>query len=408
MTDLFLKENKIKYIDKVIEFCFMGLLIILPIAHTTTIRAIFIWLAVLLWLARTFSNNDCGLRKTPLDIPFLLFLITIIISLFTSLKFSTSIRELRGEFITYMLLFYMVTNSINKEDRIQKLVVVLLAGSFFMAVYAIIDYFSHTSNLFDIAYRTGSLHQGYEAYAQYIIMVIPFNILAFYYRGALTDRILLALLLVLNIFALYLTHTRGAFVALYLEFTLLAVIVIKNNIRRFGAVAGLILITMLLVYSMPQKVLWHGGKGLDLETSNPRNTVETRLIVWKNTVEKLVEDPFSPAGYGEVNFQRRFPGKEFLGFTQAHNTFINTAVQLGVQGLIALLLIIYSVLNICWSIWKKEGARFQKFFALSVFIMTIGFFTANQFAEFYKDDTALLFWLFAGLCTSIYTEPSKC
>ncbi|MCK5506757.1 MAG: hypothetical protein KAJ10_16445, partial [Thermodesulfovibrionia bacterium] len=99
-----------------------------------------------------------------------------------------------------------------------------------------------------------------------------------------------------------------------------------------------------------------------------------------------------------------FPGDKFLDFDQSHNTFINTAVQLGIQGLITLLFIIYFILKMSWGIWKKGGTEFQKYFSISVFIMTAGFFTANQFAEFYIDDTALLFWLFIGLLTSIYTQ----
>ncbi len=395
------KEKKLEYIDKTIAFCLMGLVIILPIAHTTTIRALLLWIPVFFWVVKMIIERRCGLKRTPFEIPMFIFFITILISFFTSLKLITSISELRGEFLTYTTLFYLVTNNVKKEKYIQNLVSILFLGSLVMAVYAIVDYLIHSDSIFSMSYRTGSLHQGFGAYAQYIIMVVPFNILAFFYRKDLAGKAILFSLILLNCSALYLTHTRGAWIALYVEVLLVVIFTFKGHIKRWGTVAFMTTAILLTVLVLPESVVWHGAKGVDPNNVTARNTVETRMIVWRNTVNEFVKAPFKPAGYGKVNFKRRFPDSSF---EQAHNTFINTAVQLGIQGLITLLFIIYAILKMSWSIWKRGETEFQRNFSLAVFIMTAGFFTANQFAEFYIDDTALLFWLFVGICTSIYTQ----
>ncbi len=118
-----------------------------------------------------------------------------------------------------------------------------------------------------------------------------------------------------------------------------------------------------------------------------------------------MDHPFKGAGYGKANFARRFKVRlQAAPLEQAHNTFINTAIQLGIQGLIALLIIIVVILNTSWVGWKCAKSDFQRKFFLAMFIMTVGFFVANQFAEFYIDDTALLFWLFVGLCVFFHNN----
>ena len=65
---------------KIILFCLGGLLLILPVAHTTSLRAFFFLSAVLIWLIRMGMTKEWKIFGTPLDIPLFLYLITILIS----------------------------------------------------------------------------------------------------------------------------------------------------------------------------------------------------------------------------------------------------------------------------------------------------------------------------------------
>jgi len=386
-------------------------IIILPVAHIPAVRASFQILALLLMGAKMYQNRAWMARRTPLDLPLFIFLVTIVISFFTTLSLETSIKAFKGEFINCAVFFYMVASATDDED-ISILVKALLAGSFVLAAYGIIDFFSHSSGLFTMGYRAGSLHQGYEAYGQYIIMVLPFNILGFLYMKGRQERFFLAIVLLLNCVALFLTYTRGAWVAFCVELFSAALLVPKTRVFK-AALAGSLLIGPLLVLSiLPGNLVWHGSSGVNADIRSPRNTVETRLRMWKGFFREFSKNPFEPAGYGKTNFKRKYKGDDFtdavgdkgVEFEQAHNTFINTAAQLGIQGLIALLFIIYTVLKISLKAWKRGLSDFDRAFGLSMFIMTIGFFTANQFAEFYIDDTSLMFWIFVGMLVSVYNN----
>ena len=400
-------EKKLRLIDRLIEWNLIGLVLILPVANTETVRAVFEITPFVLWGVKMYMERTWLVEKTPLDIPLLLFFITIIISLFTSLKLSASIRTLRTEFITCAMVYYTVTNNIKDEKSARRLVGALIIGSVFMAAYAALDLITSPKDIFDIfSYRAGSLHQGYEAYAQYIIMAMPFIAVGFFYADKKWTKAALFGAFVLNSVVLYFTYTRGAWAALAVEMILVALLLPKRTIWKAVSVAVIVGGICGGFALLSEQTLWHGGGGIEHSTKEEMNTVEIRLKVWRGFVREFSKNPFLPAGYGKANFKRRFSGKEFMDFEQAHNTFINVATQLGAQGLVALFIIICVILWAAWKTSRRVGA-FTRHYSLAFIVMTVGFFTANQFAEFYIDDTALMFWLFTGVLISIYNMPKS-
>lgn len=400
-------DSKIAKIDWLIAFSLISLVFILPVAHTTTIRAFFFLSALSLWVIKAYITKKINLKRTPLDYFILLYFITIVISFFTSLKLSSSLETFKGEFLTNTLLFYLIVSNIDEENTVKTLITALLAGSFIMAAYGIADFFLKNGNPFDINYRAGSLHQGYEAYGQYLIIVLPFNLLAISYLKDRYKKIVLSILLALNVFALYLTHTRGAWVAFWAEMIILSVFYMPKKLKIIF-IGLLILVPIIGFYSLPEEVIWHGKSGISLKEENINtNTGTIRLVMWKESIKALKENPFKGAGYGKANFRRRFSDKAFAINEQAHNTFVNTAVQLGIQGLVALFLVILAILKVTWKAWSKEKHTFRGIYSLGVFTMTIGFFIACQFAEFFIDDTARMFWIMIGLAVSLHVREEK-
>lgn len=405
-------NSKVIWINRFLVFSLAGLILVLPIAHTVTIRAFFFLSALFLWITKGYLTRKTHLKHTPLDIFILFYLITIVISFFTTLNLSSSLKTLKGEFLTNTLLFYLIVANISEEKVVKKLIAILLIGSAIMAIYGIVDFFLKGGALVGTDYTTpydrlGSLHQGYEAYGQYLIMVLPFNFLGIIYSTEKPKKILLSVLLILNIFALYLTHTRGAWLAFWFEMIIISYFIFTKR-QKTVLIGLLILVPIIALYILPENMIWHGKKGLSTKEEDIwQNTGTIRLVMWKESIKSLIENPFVGAGYGKANFKRKFADKPFAGLEQAHNTFINTAIQLGIQGLIALLLIILMILNMTWKGWMTTKKTFRGLYYLGVFSMTIGFFIACQFAEFFIDDTARMFWILVGLSVSLYIRKDK-
>lgn len=396
------------HLDTLALLLLSGLIITLPIAHTTSLRAFFLLGAAAVWMFKMWLERRWVRTQTPLDLPLLLFLITILLSFPFSLKLSTSISELRGEFLTQALLFYTIVNCVREERRVKTLLTVLISASLLMTLYGIADFFLQGGELFTYEYRLGSLHQGSEAYAQYLITVLPFNILGFFYFRERKERIVLCVVALVNCFGLYLTHIRAAWAAFGVEWLLIALTAGSSKRLKVIMVLTIAGVAFGMVGVLPSATLWHGTKGISFkEEEMDLNTLNLRLVMWKAAFEDLAKNPFKAAGYGKGNFRRRFEGRPFADFEQAHNTFVNTAIQLGIQGLFALLFIISTVLRNSWKGWKLKSSGFSAYYHLGVFVMTVGFFTANLFAEFYIDDTALLFWVLVGLSVSLLVRADE-
>lgn len=402
-------------LDKAIIVSLAGLIIILPIAHITTIRAFFGLLPLFFLGIKIYRDGKLEIARTPLEIPLLFFLATIVISLFTSLNFKYSLRTLEGEFLKCALLFYVVFINATSEEDVLSIAKALIFGSFLFAVYGIFDFFMNSSAFLDMSYRAGSLELGYDSYAQYLIMVLPVNIMGLFYLKSWKGKFFLFVVFALNCFELYLTRTRGAWVAFMLELLLIAMILPRKNAVRLACAGVIIVILSLALSVLPQNLVWHGNKELNVSSPGAEtemNTAETRLVIWKEVFKEISKNPLKGAGYGKAIFKEKFKGKEFMKrkeiswLDHAHNTFVDIAIQLGVQGVLALLLIIFVILKMSWATFTAGATDFDRKFGLAAFVMTIGFFTANQVAEFYIDDLALLFWFLTGMLASAYRRST--
>ena len=107
-------------------------------------------------------------------------------------------------------------------------------------------------------------------------------------------------------------------------------------------------------------------------------------------------------GFGRRSFAKQY--KEFVnkyGDWHAHNTFLNIALQTGLQGLIFFCFLLYRLLKYCHEKAKLEGDSLRKFYFTATFMMVITFFVRNLSDDFFIDDSALLFWFLSGIVFAI-------
>jgi O-antigen ligase len=128
----------------------------------------------------------------------------------------------------------------------------------------------------------------------------------------------------------------------------------------------------------------------------------------KFTGEKIIENPFQMLGFGRRSFVKKYR-EFFLKYSgaqlwHAHNTFLNLALQTGIQGLIIFSLLIYILLRSTYAGFKRSGSLWPKYYLFGTFMMIITFFVRNLSDDFFVDDSALLFWLLAGMAMGILNE----
>ena len=384
------------YIDGLILAGLLVLVVFLPIAHTETIRALGMGIPMGLWFMKMILRRRWLFSRTPLDWPILLFTVVAALSVITAVDPRYSLEEFIGEWLTGIFLFYLVVNNL-RSGHLKYLLGALFLGNGIMVTYGLYDFLRAGGQLFDYKVRAGSLHSGFGTFGTYLVTVLPYILTAFFFVRQNLHRFLITLLLGLSFICLYITHSRGSWVAAAF---LLFITGWKFLPRRLILIStGLVLLGVFLL--APGGILWHttpvSGPGA------PGGTVETGSVRWELTkfsLEKMAENPFRMLGFGQRSFVKKFEefSLKYRGaqLWHAHNTFFNISLQTGLQGLLFFCLFLYRLLRYCNTRANLEESPWPKFFFTATFMMILTFLVRNLSDDFFVDDSALLFWLLSG------------
>jgi O-antigen ligase len=158
----------------------------------------------------------------------------------------------------------------------------------------------------------------------------------------------------------------------------------------------------------PKGVLWHDATMTQGSTApgGKIETVDARWAATRFSLERIVENPFQMIGFGRRSFVKKYHDfyLRYKGVLiwHAHNTFLDIALQTGVQGLFIFIFLLYKFLGIFHAGAKPGEEALPRLFLLASFWMVIVFFVRNLSDDFFVDDSALLFWLLAGTGVAIH------
>jgi len=398
------RERVIRHIDQIILFCLCVLVIFLPIAHTESIRSFAMGIPAGLWIIKAILCRRFLFMRTPLDLPILLFTLVAGLSVVTAVDPRYSLQEFIGEWILGICLFYLAVNNIRPE-QVKYILGALLVGNVIMVAYGIIDFFRQGGILFDYKVRAGSLHSGMGTFGTYLSTIIPFILVGSFFVG--NPRLSLAILILfsLNIFALILNFSLGAWVAI---FALCVVVGFKFLHRKVVfSILFFLLIGIFFLFPNSSRPFYHRFTDF---TEGP-DAYNTRWALTKFSLEKIKENPIRMIGFGQRSFTKEY--NEFvqkyknLPMWHAHNIFLNIALQTGLQGLILFCFLLYQLLSYCHEKAKVEGNPLRKFYLTAAIMMVITFLVRNLSDDFFKDDSALLFWLLSGIIFAGNEELDK-
>ena len=392
------RERVIRYIDQIILFCFCVLVIFLPIAHTETIRAFAIGIPAGLWIIKAILCRRFLFMRTPLDLPILLFTLVAGLSVVTAVDPRYSLHEFIAEWIVGICLFYLVVNNIRPE-QMKYILGALLLGNVIMVGYGIFEFFRDGGQVLNYATRAGSLHSGVGTFSTYLVTTIPYIFLALFFLNKTSHRLTILALLSLNLFALLLTYSRGSWLAIIV----LALVAGWKFASRKVFIPALLLIGLIILLGASQNIFQYYDR-FTASNTYP-DSYRGRWIVAKFYLERIQENPLQMLGFGQRSFVKRhvdFHKKyEKSQLWHAHNTFLDIAVQTGVQGLFLFCFLLYRLLKYCHEVGSLEKKTLMGYVSLATFLMIITFFARNFSDDFFIDDSALLFWFLSGIVFAI-------
>jgi putative inorganic carbon (hco3(-)) transporter len=380
-----------------IDLGFGVFLFALPIPGTPSLQYIALALVLAVWLVRSVRQGRPQLTATPLAVPLLLWGFWIALSLSTSIHRSYSVSEFRSEYLTFTAVFFLFAAVRRSDAQMLLYLRVLLASLLSMVLYQAGVFLVGGWEYFppSLYARAESFLRHYDRCASYLSFLVPIALaLALSERGrwrwaawaGVVGGVALQLI----------TFSRAGWLALLVSFLLLGL-----TWRRWllGVLLGGMVLTALLLPDTFRE------RALSLRSGD-------RVLVWTAGLRMTAEHPWLGIGYGNRNFSRLYPHYMPAGgidgvLQNAHNIFIEMALETGLPGLVLFLAMLARALiaGLYRRLPQLPEAR-QALFWGPLAALT-GFLTHSLFAFHFENEGSLLFMILLGMLlplSSNYTE----
>ncbi len=349
-------------------------------------------------------------RPTVLLWPWLLYTMAAALSLASAVDPAYSLREFRAEVLKGLLAYYTAVHLVQDQEHGRQAWWALLWGSAIMALAGFGFFFYHGGNLWGHQVRASSLHHRFAEFSMYLVMVWPY--ILFGRRGLGQGRRpwLFWGLLALNAGAVFITYSRAAWLAIVLQLGLYRLLIGRHRVRSSLIAVGVCLLLVLLLPLLPGSSHGERWSRLLRQPNEVGGTLGDLFDLWEHSLREIGAHPLVGIGVGRLSFSKAFPDfrrNHHPLLWHAHNSFINAALQMGLQGLAALVLLLAVML---WRLWPRSppsrGSLSQNFMAATV-VMVLGFCVRNLSDDLFIDDAKVLFWLLVGLAMGLSQLPGE-
>jgi len=453
-------EERLDIKTKVIEYCnqmiFWGLLILvisLPLAFNpkfldafslpkVTILRIVVLIMLSSWIVKTFERGEFTWRKSPLNLPILIFVfVTFIATIFSTNPyfsfFGQYMYHMEGLWATliYAILYFLVIANLD-ISKIRKIILVFLIVSAITVVYGFLQHFGIEFVNWQISSkeRIWSTMGNPNFFAGFLAMVIPLSIaVLFEWRRKNGNKLflktgLLITLLCLQLLCLNFTYSRASWIGLFSGLAILAILW-RRQLGKMKKIFKFTILVLLLVILFVFLFKAMEIRGLALKNLEPLEThglisktvqrlvsiidlseadAASRISGWKSALEMVRERPLLGMGPDTltINFRRymlpefsRLIGEALANPAYAHNEVLQIAATMGIVGLLSYLWLLLSYFR---TIVKFPDLR-QEPIVVGI-AASISAVLVNNLFSFHTVTTATLFWLLLGFNTILWAK----
>ena len=401
-------------------FSFLGLTLVIfsiPFNHTKSIELIGIAIALIGWTYNRLSNGTSPIKENPLFFPICIFLGAIILSFFSCLDFEYSIKNLYREFIPYTILFFVASDLSSKKDNLYLLVWIFIISNILCNIVYFFQFFVNNFDLINFlkSFAKGEyLSIGKSHGATYFLFASIFSYTALFLTNRLKEYFLISALTLSNFFMLFVTDQRGALVGLA-SALVSHFIFFKFDRKKLLLISiSVSVCSIIFILSTPMKTKlihedWSKIIKLDFskDYTEGNDTTQIRVFGIKYFLGYLKEYPLTGVGYGRKNIKKieeRFASVEKFDIADAHNVFINMAVFLGLQGLVAFIYLVFIQFKIVWNANRIAAGKFESYFLKATLLYMIGFFVRIQFTDMYRHGSVFNYWIIIGMAIGLFYQ----
>jgi exopolysaccharide production protein ExoQ len=359
-------------------------------SHTIALRLLLLALGIALTV--TVLGRDRELQRLPsIWIPFALWAAWAALSLAWSVEPERSLKEWRNEVFYAGVVLWVCFVAAQAREATRIVLPVVSIAAFASCAVAL-----HAASGGWESYQQG-WHGGAGNHSSALLMLMPCVLVAGWHASRRGPRwwtmAMCAALAVLFLASAYATLSRTVWLGFALEFVLLGALLLPRARARLvgGVLTGAVVVAAgaaLLSIQADRQLM--GARKFDQDP---------RLALWSEVLSKAGERPLGGHGFGR-GILRGTLQKE-LGSVDAqlwhpHNLFFDTLLQLGVPGLVILLLLLGAILREGWRLTHDAD---EAAVACGIALLTVvaGMVVRNTTDTLLVRQNALLFWGVTGM-----------
>ena len=335
-------------------------------------NSVLMTLIPLIWMVRATSTRSALFKRTPLDLPILVFFLIYIVSLINvdgDVALKASIRILWTQ-LTAIAFFYMIVNFVDNEEKLNRFAIVIAVACAFVMMTAVVELFFPGAVIIPgwietaqqlgagkLRYRAEGIRVGgaFKSHGMLADFGTQTMLFMIYFAIRARNPILKACwtgVSMMTLVAVLATANRGAGAGLALA-VVLGLTFFGSRIsfhKRVLAVLAVVALFLTAEFLMEKYTVASSLIDRFMATEFEGVVPETRQNTWKPALIRSMEHPF--IGHGPYYDTTR-------GLEQAlwpHNGYIFYLHSIGILGLAAFFWVLQRVAS-CSQIWRRKSIR---------------------------------------------------
>jgi len=356
----------------------------------------------------------------PFTLPIVVFFVMAAVSVIIAYAHNTALRAFREEVLDPLLYLGLVLLCLRRREDVLRLLSALLGSALLVALLGMAQYFFFKNMLVleDGVRRVHAVYGSANSIGLFFDYILPIGFALLIAAISWRDRVLAAVVCLPLLFVLYLTQSRGAWLANAVGLLFVVAFSLRDRKRLLiGGVAALIVLAVALFFFHDRVIDFvlqsHVSK-------HGISTVTKRLYLWHTALNMIHDSPW--LGYGMDNWLCHYSKNAICGahtfhywivtdpitgkptglldeptLSHPHNIFLHVWVSIGLFGLLAFMAIIilfYALFaQIMRQLARVEGGEQLRWMAIGVGAAMLTALVQGQVdSAFLEQDLAFCFW----------------
>nr|NQU91001.1 O-antigen ligase family protein [Bacteroidota bacterium] len=374
----------------------MGILIFFnPFPHTTAIKEICFYGSVIIVLILTcFKKIDFSF-KSPLALPFALFIIWVFIGLFFAIDKENSIHDFFSHLLRYIIFYYILINYFNSKKLLGCLSWIIIISATIFCLGGLYYFYFILGNAVSARFAAGFPETPINVVNVSLIFALLLSFHNFTRENDHKKKSVVVICVFIMFSTMVLTQTRYALVAIILSLFFLLW-------KHRGMLIFVILTLAITVYMAPVK------NRLSL------NDYGTKLRICQYSISYEVAKDYPLAGIGfgantyikhidEKKYQNRVPKNCKCGVLGSpHSLYSDILLRTGFVGIFLFFYIIFTSVRVCWLTIKNSDDDFIKNWSRCIASVWIGIIVIGFFEPFFRHNLEVILYTLLAMTTILW------